>query len=204
MYIREKQLSTDGCCYFKMVELYDLYTKRLQQFGVEASFVQRTRLKEQILAHIPELEPFKNGREVWLAYTRKVGEAIATVCEFNDALIVSEAAKIVRKQMKQMLEHEKEFNGALSGSSSKESVPPSLLEFISVLLNGGDIKSQLEYGTSSVDLALAQLLHFNGCQNPSSSTFTRHSKSREPQFQIYVGPLVYAKTRKHQLIDILH
>ena len=179
-----------------------IYTQSdLEQFGVEALFVHRTWLKEQMLDRIPKFEPFKNGREVWLAYTRKVGEAIATACEYNDALIVSKAAKIVQKQM---LEHEKEFNGALSEGSSKESVPPSLLEFVSVLLNDGDIKSQLEYGTSSVDLVLAQLLHFNCYQNPSSSTFTRHSKSREPQFSIYVGLLVYAKTRKCQLIDILH
>ena len=62
MYVWEKQLSTDGCCYFKMVELYDLYTKRLEQFGVEALFVYRTRLKEQILARIPELKPFKKQK----------------------------------------------------------------------------------------------------------------------------------------------
>ena len=63
MYIKDKQLTTDECCYYTMVELYDLYKQRLEQLNVDASFVHRTRLKEQILAHIPELEAFKKRRE---------------------------------------------------------------------------------------------------------------------------------------------
>lgn len=201
MYIRDKQLTTDGCCYFTMVELYDLYKQRLEQLNVDASFVHRTRLKEQILARIPELEDFKKGREIWFAYKRKMGEAFATACDYNDALIVAKAAKILRKQM---LEHEVEFDGTLTADIRRESVPPSLLEFVSVLQNGCDIKSQLKYGTSSTDLALAQLLYFNCRKNPASSTFIRHSKSREPPFPIYIGLLLFAKTRKRQLIDTLH
>lgn len=141
-----------------MVELYDFYKQRLEQLNVDASFVHQTGLKEQVFAHIPELEDFKKGREIWFAYKRKMGEALATACDYNDALIVAKAAKILRKQM---LEHEIEYDGTLTAGTRRESVPPSLLEFVSVLQSGGDIKSQLKYGTSSTDLALAQLLHFS-------------------------------------------
>lgn len=94
MYIRDRQLTTDGCCYFTMVEVYDLYKERLEQLNVDASFVHRTRLKEQILAHIPEIEAFQKGREIWLAYKGKMGEA----CDYNDALIVAQTVKILRSR----------------------------------------------------------------------------------------------------------
>ncbi|XP_066939740.1 uncharacterized protein [Macrobrachium rosenbergii] len=156
-----------------MVELYDLYKQRLEQLNVDGSFVHQMRLKEQILACIPELKEFKKGREIWFAYKRKMEEALATACDYNDALIMAKAAKVLRKQM---LEHGIECDGPSTADTRRESVPPSLLEFVSVLQNGGDIKSQLKYGTSSTDLPLAQPLHFNCRKNPASSTFSRHSK----------------------------
>ena len=46
MFIREKHMKTEGCCYFRLVDLYSLYKQRLEQLNVDASSVHRTRLKE--------------------------------------------------------------------------------------------------------------------------------------------------------------
>lgn len=68
-----------------------------------------------------------------------------------------------------------------------------------------DIKSQIENGLTKSDYAIAQLLYFNSHKkrNKNSNENLRHSRDREPPFAIYVGLLLYAKTRKRQLIDAL-
>lgn len=71
--------------------------------------------------------------------------------------------------------------------------------------HGPDIKSQIENGLTKSDYAIAQLLYFNSHKkrNKNSNENLRHSRDREPPFAIYVGLLLYAKTRKRQLIDAL-
>ena len=71
--------------------------------------------------------------------------------------------------------------------------------------HGPDIKSQIEIGLAKSDYAIAQLLYFNNHKKRTKNTseHSRHSSDREPPFAIYVGFLLYAKTRKRQLIDAL-
>jgi len=71
MYIREKQLTTDGCCYFKMVELYDLYKQRLEQLKADAFFVHRTR-KSRYLLVSQNSSPSKRGERFGLPTQRKL------------------------------------------------------------------------------------------------------------------------------------
>ena len=54
------------------------------------------------------------------------------------------------------------------------------------------------------DLAIAQLLMYNYHSKQSKqSKQQRHAQEREPPLCIYIGLLIYVKTRKRQLIDIL-
>ncbi len=76
MYIREKQLTTDGCCYFKLVELYDLYRQRLEQFDVDPSFVHRTRLKEQIWLAFQNLRHSRKDERSGLPIQEKWGKLL--------------------------------------------------------------------------------------------------------------------------------
>lgn len=46
---------------FKLADLVSLYSQRLEQLGVESPVVNRTRLKEQLLLGIPELEAHRKG-----------------------------------------------------------------------------------------------------------------------------------------------
>ncbi|VDI15847.1 Hypothetical predicted protein [Mytilus galloprovincialis] len=70
--------------------------------------------------------------------------------------------------------------------------------------HGPDIKSQLDNVSTKSDLAVAQLLMFN--YHPNSQKVTvqqRHSADRETPFCVYLGLLLFAKTRKRHLIDTL-
>ena len=56
---------------FRLADLTNMYNERLIQLGVEALNTHKSRLKEQLLACMPELESFLKGREVLLAFAKK-------------------------------------------------------------------------------------------------------------------------------------
>ena len=62
--------------------------------NIGASSIHCTRLKEQILTCIPELESYSKGQEIWFAYKENVGAALATTFTYNDALIFVKADEI--------------------------------------------------------------------------------------------------------------
>ena len=85
-----------------------------------------------------------------------------------------------------------------------DDIPPPLLQLLKMIEHGPDIKSQLDNVSTKSDLALAQLLMFN--YHPNSQKVTvqqRHSADREIPFCVYLGLLLFAKTRKRHLIDTL-
>jgi hypothetical protein len=85
-----------------------------------------------------------------------------------------------------------------------ETVPNSLLALVSMVEHGPDIESQIENGITDANIAIAQLLQYNvhSKQAKGTGSHQRHSSNHEPPFAIYVG-LLFAKTRKHNLIDFL-
>ena len=71
--------------------------------------------------------------------------------------------------------------------------------------HGADIKSQLRFGVSTTDLAMAQLLQYNCYGRYRNEKATqRHSKDRETPIPVYIGMSIYARTRKRYLTEILH
>ncbi|KAI4795614.1 hypothetical protein KUCAC02_029770, partial [Chaenocephalus aceratus] len=104
-----------------------------------------------------------------------------------------------------MLNHKTKFNNQFKEGAGEESIPPSLLQFVCNIEHGVDIKSHLKHGVVKSDLAIAQLLQYN-CYTKyrDGSAIHRHSKDRETPFAVYIGMIVFAKTRKRQLIDKLH
>lgn len=77
--------------------------------------------------------------------------------------------------------------------------------FICMVEHGADIKSQLRNEASKSDLAMAQLLQYNCSGRCKKGTLThRHSKKRETTLAVFIGLSVYSKTRKRQLIELLH
>jgi hypothetical protein len=53
------------------------------------------------------------------------------------------------------------FSGHFDRDSVVESVPRCLVELVSMIEHGPDIKSQIENGLAKSDVAIAQLLFFN-------------------------------------------
>ena len=74
-----------------------------------------------------------------------------------------------------------------------------------MIKHGGDIKSQLRYGASKTDLAMAQLLQYNCYARYRNGVATqRYSKDRETPFPVYIGMSIFVKTRKRLLVEMLH
>jgi len=85
----------------------------------------------------------------------------------------------------------------LGETNADESIPPSLLEFISMIEHGADIKSQMKHGASQSDISIAQLLQFNCfAKYKEDATSHRHRQARETPFAVYVGLSVYSRTRR--------
>ncbi|KAH3711848.1 hypothetical protein DPMN_071523 [Dreissena polymorpha] len=164
--------------------------------------VNASRLKDKLLAEIPELEAHRKGRDVLLAFKQDVGEALSQTMDYSDALIVTKAAKILRKQM---IEHKINFNGSVHEHCIEDSLPSILLQFVCMIEHGADIKSQLTFGASKTDLAMAQLLQYNCCARYQEGAKTfRHSKDRETPLPVFIGMSTNAKTRKRLLVEMLH
>ena len=65
---------------FKLSNLVQLYKDRLVQLKVISPSVHSTRLKDQILAHFPELQAFKEGHDILLMSNKDIGFALRKVC----------------------------------------------------------------------------------------------------------------------------
>ena len=84
---------------FRLAELTSLLKHRLQQMGVHSPDVNSTRLKEELLTRIPELEAHKNGREVLLAFKQDVSTVLSDASKYTEAIHLAKAADIIRKDM---------------------------------------------------------------------------------------------------------
>ena len=107
-----------------------------------------------------------------------------------------------------MVNHKSPFNYTFQNIDLEESVPSSLLQFVSMIEHGADIKSQLKQGSSKSsksDIVLSQLLQFNCFGKCREGTDVhRHCHDREPPFAVYIGMSVFVKTRKRKLIEMVH
>ena len=202
-YLVETNRSGEGPAVFRLADIVQLYTQRLEQLGVVTPAVNATRLKDKLLSEIPELEAHKQGRDVLLAFEKDVAQALSEASDFySDAMILSKAANILRRHV---LDHKSTFDGTFQEGCIEQAIPPILFQFVSMLEHGADIKSQLRFGTSKTDLAIAQLLQYNCYERYKEGAAThRHSKSRETPFPVYIGMSIYAKTRKRTLVNMLH
>ena len=90
---------------FKLADMAELYSLRLQQLGVTVTNEKRmhtTRLKQRLLARFPDMLAQSKGRDVLLVFDEDVGYALGKACEQdtdNDAVHLARAAQIVRRHM---------------------------------------------------------------------------------------------------------
>ena len=168
-----------------------LFYKRFEHYSHEpVSPVHSTRLKESILLNIPELEETKTGREVILAFRQ-------------DGMCLARAVSILRKAM---FEDFPDFDGCFSKENKTASVPKSLLAFIQMILEGGNIEidnNDSAVNVSEASLSIAQLIRFNSLRRTRSSAakYQRYPREQETPLPIYNGLMLYTRIRKKSLIS---
>lgn len=204
IYIEETYLGEDTAPVFKLSELANLYKARMEQLGKPFDGrVHTTRLKERLLAEIPNLHAYGKGRDTVLAFEKDIGYALFQSCELDndsDAVHLARAAKIVRRHI---FEEERTFCG-FDSECEKKSVPSVLLALVNMILEGPNIKDQRHVKIVPAALSIAQLLKFNSIRRNRSQdegSQVRHNTYQETPLPIYLGFLLHAKTRKKELVD---
>ncbi|CAE1259085.1 unnamed protein product [Acanthosepion pharaonis] len=114
---------------FRLADLASLYKLRLEQLGVDSPNVHSTRLKEQLFARIPEIEAHKKGRDVLIAFKADTGPVLHEASQYSNALHLSKAADILRKEM---LQHKTKFSSELKDGFGEEAIPPALLQVLEI------------------------------------------------------------------------
>ena len=123
---------------FRLCDLCLLYRERLEQLGIESPAVHATRLKDQLLVHIPELQAHREGRDVMLAFEKDACLQLTEASKYGEAIPMAKAARMIRRDM---LQHKSQFNSTCLDGCLEDSVPSLLLQFVCMIEHGTDIKS---------------------------------------------------------------
>ena len=108
----------------------------------------------------------------------------------------NKAAKIVRKDL---LVSDDIFDGDVSENRQSHSIPNSLVQLISMILELSPVALQ------KVSVNLFQLIRFNSVKQKirEGTQKFRHSKNNKPPLPVLIGLMVYARTGKRKLVDQL-
>ncbi len=123
--------------------------------------VHSTRLKDRIVASFPELQAFKDGRDILLTSKEDIGTTLRLVCEKdldNDAYILAQAARIVRKEI---VNTTVQFDDSFPENYQVKGLPQSLQTLVAMLCDGPSIKEQSLGTQNQAQLSICQLFVFN-------------------------------------------
>ena len=171
---------------FKLAELAKLYNARLVQLGATNEKVHSTRLKERLLGALPELTAHTKGKEVYISFAEDLVDALKRTYD-DEGLNMMRAAKFIRQEI---FSKSYTFDGNFDAQCQEKSVSPTLLAFVSMLLDGTDItEKETPVKTSCARAAtIAQLITFNAVKTTREKTSSiRHNKSRETPLTIYTA-----------------
>ena len=116
-------------------------------------------------------------------------------------MVLAKAAQILRESISAC---HSSFNGNFDAEYMESCVPPEVVQFVSSISHGAGIKLHMKNGTSTADVAIAQLIQFNCFATYNADAmYHRHSKNTEPAFPVYLRLSVYSETRKKKLINTL-
>ena len=94
------------------------------------------------------------------------------------------------------------FEGTFKNHCQEDSVPPSLLGLVGMILN--PISLEANHLPIQAALTVAQLLQFNVAVKSTHSDVVRHTKKREPPLPMYIGLSTHARTRKKDIVENMH
>ena len=155
------------------------------------------------LLMLPDLCVAKSGRQVTLTVDDEVGRALFEACAWSDEdneRVLNKAAKIVRKDL--LVSYEI-CDGDVSEKRQSCSVSNSLVNLISMILEGGEPSPELSAGLQKVSVNLSQLIRFNSVKQKrqEGTQKFRHSRNSEPPLPVLIGLMVHARTGKRKLVD---
>ncbi|KAJ8897318.1 hypothetical protein PR048_002664 [Dryococelus australis] len=163
MHTEEARANYETSPVSKLDDLADLYSNRLNQLGVQTvGRVHTTRLKQRVLAHLPDMRTYTKGRDTILEFNEDGGSSLMTVCEFdtgsdNDAVQLAHAALIV---IRVMFREENPFTG-FSPTCQQDSVQQLLLALVNMILDGTGINKDQVEDNSTAALKISHHLKFN-------------------------------------------
>ena len=117
----------------------------------------------------------------------------------NATLILAKAVKIVR--IKIIGYKSSTFDGNFLIGCHQASVPSSLKTFVSLLLNGTDLKDQ-DTTDSQASFTISQMILFNFHSCTSSTAKSRHYDRVLP-LPLYVGMKIHTETRSKKIVTQL-
>ena len=145
-YIEDTRMDELVSPVLKLTDLVKLYSTRLEQLGTKVlGRIHSTKLKNRILGYSPDMEVHKQGQDTVIISNADVGRALRKACAHdadNDAAHLARAASIVRRDMFKIMN---QLTGSFEVSCQQDSVPVSLLELFTMILNGPNIKAQLTH-----------------------------------------------------------
>ena len=164
---------------FKLNDLFEKYLSAFTEANIELETIpNRTRFKEDLLHRGKGLQSFKCGRDVIILFEDDVGPAIVQATQEStketEESHIKCAAKIIRQDVVQ--HSNSPFDGTFDEKCFTDTVPKSLLSFVSTVLRGND--NQLYQAASTI----SQLIQFNSvgidCERKNYSKTYGATKSK--------------------------
>ena len=145
------------------------------------------------------------GRDVIMTSKDDCGKAISEPCDLqDDGICLERAACIIRKEILIKQDDKKLSNKnnviskeILTSQSEIDFISPPVMSFINMVLNGSNVDTS-DKKLSVSTLTIAQLLQFNTVKQKNKS------KSNETLLPLYMGLMVYSRTRKKSLTEELN
>ena len=158
-YIEEvKSINVSRAPIFKLAHLLQLYTDRIKELGVcVAGRIHSTHLKERIIANVPGLQAYKQGRDIMLSFDDDIGHVLQDACVDDDddeAICLAKAANIIRRDM---LKKNVQFDGSFLSGCQEDSVPRNLVSLISMIMDGLNITKKVTQEARQSALSIAQI-----------------------------------------------
>ena len=153
----------------------NLYTNKIIYFGVSnevAESVHTTSVKQQILEHFPSLVETKDGNSILLTLDREMGRALIEACKstcLDDGIILAKAANIIRREL---FLRDELFDGDISRTKQTDSVPLTLINLISLILEGGIPEIQSK-NSMKIATNFSQLIRFISVKSKRKETVTQ-------------------------------
>ena len=145
---------------FRLKDLVNLYTQRLNDLGVLTTYVRSTSLKERLLMHIPGLVAYTDGRDVLLTIEDSIGSILRKAYQNDEDEQHVNMMKIIQSIRHDIFSHPVKLSSQYSKDCQIDSIPNALFLFLNMLLNGPNIECNPQNVNQSV-LTIAQLIQFN-------------------------------------------